>query len=428
MDMLTEKVTELVNSDKFPEIKNEYKKYITEHSLKTQLKFMSGMINESDTGPGNATAGVANWDPILIRMVRRAMPTLMAFDLAGVQPMSGPTGSIFALRSRYASQTGTEALFNEANSAFSGAGAQAGDTSGFAVNAFGTGDPAATTTYGTGMAKATAEALGTSGGTAWNEMAFSIERVDVSSKDRALKASFSRQLQYDLKQVHGLDAEAELGNILSTEIVAEMDRELLRTINVAAQLGASDATTPGSFDLDGDTDGRWLVEKFKGLLFQMELEANAVAVSTRRGKANRVICSANVASALNMAGLLDYAPALLTNLNVDITSNTFAGILLGRYQVHVDPYATIDYITVGFKGANAWDAGVYWCPYVPLEMYKTVGDESFQPRIGFITRYGVIANPFESTLANGSSKAGKGLGQGENSYFRKFRVTSIRGV
>lgn len=426
MQVLNEKVKELVESDKFPEIKNDYKKFITEKALENQIKFMA--VNEDDSGPGNKTAGVSNWDPVLIKMVRRAMPTLMAFDLAGVQPMSGPTGSIFAMRSRYASQTGTEALFNEANTAFSGTGTHAGDTSGFAADAFGTDDPATGTGYGTAMAKATAEALGTSAGTAWAEMAFSIERVDVSAKDRALKASFSRQLQHDLKQIHGLDAETELGNILSTEIVAEMDRELLRTINVAAVLGASDATTPGSFDLDADTDGRWLVEKFKGLLFQLEMEANAVAFSTKRGKANRVICSANVASALNMAGLLDYAPALLTSLNVDITSNTFAGILLGRYQVHVDPYATVDYITVGYKGANAWDAGVYWCPYVPLEMVRATGDESFQPRIGFITRYGVIANPFESTLANGSSKSGKGLGQGENSYFRKFRVTSIRGV
>lgn len=426
---LNEKVEKYLNEDKVPEIENEYKKAVTEKCLRQQIKFQSQM-NEADTNSTTQTPGVANWDPVLVRMVRRATPQLMAFDLAGVQPMTGPTGSVFAMRARYTSQTGTEALFDEANSAFSGAGTHAGDTSGFAADAFGTGDPATGTSYGTGMAKTDSEKLGTAAGDPWNEMTFNIERTDVSAKDRKLKASFSRELQHDLRQIHGLDAEAELGNILSTEIVAEMDREMLRTVNVSAVLGSTHAgvTTPGSFDLDADTDGRWLVEKFKGLLFQLELEANAVAVATRRGKANRVICSANVASALNMAGLLDYAPALMAKLDVDITSNTFAGVLLGKYQVHVDPYATVDYITVGYKGANAWDAGVYFCPYVPLEMVRATGPDSFQPRIGFATRYGVIANPFASTLANGDAKAGKGLGQGENPYFRKFRVEKIRGV
>jgi len=425
--LITEKVKELVNdSEKFPAIKNDYKKFVTEKALETQIKYMQG-LNEASTDSTTQTPGVANWDPVLIRMVRRSMPQLMAFDLAGVQPMTGPTGSIFAMRARYDNQTGDEALFNEAKTGHSGAGASAGDTSGFAADAFDVGDPATGTGYGTGMDLATAEALGTVSGDPWNEMSFTIERVDVSAKSRKLKASFSRELQHDLRQIHGLDAETELANILSTEITAEMDRELLRTINVAAQLGAQDAAIPGLFNLAADSDGRWLVEKFKGLLFQLELEANAVARSTRRGKANRVICSSNVASALNMAGVLDYNPSLAANLNVDETSTTFAGVLLGRYQVHVDPYATRDYITVAYKGANAWDAGVYWCPYVPLEMYRATGEDSFQPRIGFATRYGVISNPYESTLANGDAKAGNGLGQGENSYFRKFAVANLTG-
>lgn len=425
-DLITEKVQELVESEKFPAIKNDYKKYVTERTLETQIKYMQG-LNEASVDASTQTGGVSNWDPVLIRMVRRSMPQLMAFDLAGVQPMTGPTGSIFAMRARYTSQTGDEALFNEAKTGHSGAGASAGDTSGFAADAFGSGDPATGTGHGTGMDLATAEQKGTDSGTAWNEMSFSIERTDVSAKSRKLKASFTRELQHDLRQIHGLDAETELANILSTEITAEIDRELLRTINVAAQLGAQDSAVPGMFDLASDSDGRWLVEKFKGLLFQLELEANEVAKSTRRGKANRVICSSNVASALNMAGVLDYNPQLAANLNVDETSTTFAGVLLGRYQVHVDPYATRDYITVGYKGGNAWDAGVYYCPYVPLEMVRAVGEDSFQPRIGFATRYGVIANPFSSTLANGSAKAGAGLGQGENEYFRKFAVSSLTG-
>lgn len=426
MEQINEKITQLIESDKFPKIGNDYKKYVTERSLENQIKYMKS-INEASADASTQTGGVSNWDPVLIRMVRRSMPQLMAFDLAGVQPMSGPTGSIFAMRARYTSQDGTEALYNEANSAFSGAGTQTGDTSGFAADAFGSGDPANGTDYGTGMDLATAEALGTASGTPWQEMTFSIERTDVSAQSRKLKASFTRELQHDLRQIHGLDAESELANILSTEITAEQDRELLRTINVSAKLGAQDASVPALFDLAADSDGRWLVEKFKGLLFQIELEANEVAKSTRRGKANRLICSSNVASALNMAGVLDYNPSLLANLNVDETSTTFAGVLLGRYQVHIDPYATRDYITVGYKGANAWDAGVYWCPYVPLEMVRAVGEDSFQPRIGFQTRYGVKANPFSSTLANGSQKAGAGLGQGENEYFRKFAVANLKG-
>lgn len=430
-------IKETIESDQFPKISNDHRRNVTEQLLSNQIKFMKGIV-ESEA-PTNATgAAVANFDPVLIKMVRRSMPQLMAFDLMGVQPMSAPTGSIFAMRARYASQTGAEAGFNEANSGFSGAGTQAGDTSGFPKGFFvpddaGTAgvdesDPAVSTSYGTGMSTAAMEALGVDNGTAWNEMAFSIERVDVSAKGRKLKAKFSRELQYDLKNVHGLDAETELGNILAEEIRAEIDRECLRTINVAAKVGAQKATKAGLFDMTADSDGRWLVERFKGLLFQLEIEANAVAKATRRGKANRVICSSNVASALNMAGVLEYNPALAANLNVDEASATFAGVLLGRYQVFVDPYATVDYITVGYKGGNAWDAGVYFCPYLPLEMYRTTGEDNFQPAIGFSTRYGIIANPFDHNYLNAgvaTPQAGKGLGQGENSYFRKFAVGSL---
>jgi hypothetical protein len=425
-ELLKEEIQKLIESESFPKITSDYRKKVTESVLANQINYLNG-VNESTGAPTNQTSGVANWDPVLIKMVRRSMPQLMAFDLMGVQPMSGPTGSIFAMRARYTNQTGAEALFDEANSAFSGTGAQAGDTSGFAADAFGVGDPAAATTYGTAMTKAAGEVLGSTGNPAWAEMAFSIERVDVSAKTRKLKAHFSRELQYDMKNIHGLDAETELANILSTEITAEIDRECLRTINVAAQLGAQTAAVPGLFDVAADSDGRWLVERFKGLLFQIEIEANAVAKATRRGRANRIVCSSNVASALNMAGVLDYNPALAATLVVDDTAQTYAGVLLGKYQVFIDPYATVDYVTVGYRGSNAWDAGVYFCPYLPLEMYRTVGQDTFNPIVGFATRYGVIANPFASHTASGA-KTGLGLGSGENQYFRKMAVRNITGV
>lgn len=427
-ELLKEDIQKLIESDKFPAITSQYRKNVTERVLETQIKYMKGINEASGSAmPVNQTgAGIANFDPVLVKMVRRSVPQLMAFDLMGVQPMTGPTGSIFAMRSRYVNQTGPEALYDEANSAFSGAGTQGGDTSGFATDAFGAGDPAAGTTYGTGMSKSAGEALGTDGGTAWNEMAFSIERVDVSAKTRKLKAQFTRELQYDLRNIHGLDAETELANMLSTEIVAETDRECIRTVNVSAVLGAKHAATAGVFDVAADSDGRWLVERFKGLLFQLEIEANEVAKATRRGRANRIICSSNVASALNMAGVLDYNPGYTANLNVDDTAQTYAGVLMGRYQVFIDPFATVDYITVGYRGANAWDAGIYYCPYLPLELYRTAGETTFNPIIGFATRYGVVANPFASHSATGA-KAGLGLGQGENQYFRKMRVANITG-
>lgn len=429
-DLIKEEVQKLVESEKFPKITSEYKKFVTEKVLENQIKFLKG-INETTAAPTNQTGGVSNFDPVLIKMVRRSMPQLMAFDMMGVQPMSGPNGSIFAMRARYTNQTGAEALFNEANSGFSGTGTQAGDTSGFAVGAFdatpGSEDPAAATTYGTGMTKAAGEVLGAIGQDPWAEMAFTIERVDVSARTRKLKAHFSRELQYDMKNIHGLDADTELANILSTQITAEIDRECLRTINVAAQLGAQTATIPGLFDVAADSDGRWLVERFKGLLFQVELEANAVSKATRMGRANRVICSSNVASALNMAGVLDYNPGYSANLSVDDSAQTYAGVLMGKYQVFIDPYASVDYITVGYRGANAWDAGVYFCPYLPLEMYRGQGQDTFNPIVGFATRYGIIANPFASHTASGA-KTGLGLGQGENQYFRKMAVRNITGV
>lgn len=422
---IQEAVQAVMTDPTVAEIKDNERKYVTEKVIENQLKFNKG-INEASDAPTNQTGGVSNFDPVLIKMVRRNMPQLIAFDLAGVQPMTGPTGSIFAMRARYTNQTGNEALFNEADSAFSGTGTQAGDTSGFAQDAFGAGDPATGTSYGTGMDLSDAEVLGSQGNPAWAEMGFTIERIDVSAKSRKLKAQFSQELQYDLKNIHGLDASTELSKILGDEIRAEMDREMLRTINVAAQLGAQNAGTAGRFDVQSDADGRWLVEKFKGLLFQMELEANAVGKSTRRGKANRVVCSSNVASALNMAGFLDFNSKMV--LNVDEVSTTYAGVLLGRYHVYIDPYATTDYITVGYKGNNAWDAGVYFCPYLPLEMYRSTSEDTFNPKIGFATRYGIIANPFEHNVLSGgnpTAKAGKGLGQGENSYFRKFAVANI---
>lgn len=417
-------VSEIMTDEKGSPIVNEaYKRFVTAKVLDNQI----GFLRESAT-PVNVTgAGVANWDPVLIQMVRRATPQLMAFDIAGVQPMTGPTGLIFAMRARYTSQSGTEALYDEADSDFSGAGTQAGDTSGFAADAFGAGDPATGTAAGTGMATADAELKGTDGGTAWAEMAFSIEKTSVTATSRKLKASFSNEIAHDLRKIHGLDAEQELGNILSTEVIAEQDREILRRVNIAATLGCTSGTTSQYiYDVANDSDGRWLVERWKGLVFQMEKEANAIMKATRRGKANIVVCSANVASALSMVGLLDSGnnPKFQGALAVDETTSTYAGVLNGRYKVYIDPFATIDYITMVYRGANAWDSGVFFCPYVPLELYRAVGEDSFQPRIGMATRYGIVANPFAANTASGE-KAGKGLGQGENPYMRKFRVTGI---
>ena len=389
--------------------------------------------------PANATgSAIANWDPILISLVRRAMPSLIAYDICGVQPMTGPTGLIFAMKARYISQLGDEALFNEANTAFAmqKAGGAAVQTGRDVINAI------TTTNYSVqhGMATATAEALGDASGNAFAEMAFSIEKSTVTAKSRALKAEYTMELAQDLKAIHGLDAETELANILSAEILSEINREVVRTIYINARQGAqANVTTRGVFDLDTDSGGRWSVEKFKGLMFAMERDANVIARDTRRGKGNIMICSADVASAMTMAGLLDYQSALQDNLNVDSTGNTFAGVLNGRLKVYVDPYAnmalpyttqtttastgasTTQYYVVGYKGTSPYDAGLFYCPYVPLQMVRAVGENSFQPKIGFKTRYGLVVNPFAESSAQ---QTGPGNAD-SNVYYRRVQVSNL---
>ena len=386
------------------------------------------------------TGGIDTFDPVLISLVRRAMPNLIAYDICGVQPMTGPTGLIFAMRSRYATggnssvqsfnNSGAETFYNEVNTQFSsvtsGANTLGQKHVGTIPGATNTSPLTAVNTYNTGYGMSTfqAEALGTDANTAFPEMAFSIEKVTVSANTRALKAEYTMELAQDLKAIHGLDAETELANILSAEILAEINREVVRTINITAEAGAQEnTTTPGIFDLDTDSNGRWSVEKFKGLMFQLEREANAIAKQTRRGKGNIVICSSDVASALQMAGVLDYTPALNSNnLQVDDTGNTFAGILNGRLKVYIDPYALGgNYLTVGYKGSSAFDAGLFYCPYVPLQMVRATDQSSFQPKIGFKTRYGMVANPF----AEGTNQ---GLGRraiSTNKYYRRLIVNNL---
>ena len=368
------------------------------------------------TAGATATGPVAGYDPVLISLVRRAMPNLMAYDIAGVQPMTGPTGLIFAMRSKYTNQAGAEAFFGEANTGFSGDAANPNGTS-TGASAFGD------VVTGKGMDTAAAEALGDGVGAGFAEMAFSIEKVTVAAKSRALKAEYTTELAQDLKAVHGLDAETELANILQSEILVEINRELVRSIYTSAVTGAAGTAAPGTFDLDVDANGRWSVEKFKGLMFQIEQEANAIAKGTRRGKGNMVICSSDVASALQMAGVLDYTPALNSNsLQVDDTGNTFAGVLNGRYKVYIDPYAGANYMVVGYKGSSAFDAGLFYCPYVPLQMVRAVGENSFQPKIGFKTRYGMVANPF----ARGSAAANDGaITNNTNQYYRRVLVSNL---
>jgi hypothetical protein len=388
-------------------------------------------------GASSSTAGsgaIDTFDPVLISLVRRAMPNLISYDVCGTQPMTGPTGLIFAMRSRYANttnnQNGDETFFNEVNTSFSsvvsGANTFGQKFVGTIPGASNTSPLTAVNTYntGSGMSTAQAEALGTDGNTAFAQMAFSIEKVTVTAKSRALKAEYTMELAQDLKAIHGLDAETELSNILSAEVLAEINREIIRTINITAVTGAQDnVTTNGVFDLDTDSNGRWSVEKFKGLMFQLEREANAIARQTRRGKGNIVICSSDVASALQMAGVLDYAPALQSNnLQVDDTGNTFAGVLNGRLKVYIDPYAIGgNYLTVGYKGSSAFDAGIFYCPYVPLQMVRAVDQQSFQPKIGFKTRYGMVANPFAQGLTVGSGA----LTYNTNVYYRRVIVNNL---
>jgi len=399
------------------EIKDPYRKAVTavvlenqEKALREEKQALWEATHENATG-----ASIDNYDPVLISLVRRALPNLMAYDVAGVQPMTGPTGLIFAMKSHYASQTGTEALFNEADTDFSGAGTHAGS------------NPVdGSYTTGTGVSTSTAEGFGDS--TTLNEMAFSIEKTTVTAKSRALKAEYTVELAQDLKAIHGLDAEGELSNILSQEILAEINREVIRTIYKVAKTGAASTATPGTFDLDVDSNGRWSVERFKGLLFNIERDANVIAQDTRRGKGNFIICSSDVASALSMAGVLDYAPALNTNLNVDDTGNTFAGVLNGRYRVYVDPYsantgAASQFYVAGYKGTSPYDAGLFYCPYVPLQMVRAIDPSTFQPKIGFKTRYGMIANPYV-TQSDGTTDADTFTAD-RNQYYRSVKVTNL---
>ena len=426
-----------------PKITDSYRRAVTATILENQeraTKEDAAFLNEA--APTNATgASISNWDPILISLVRRAMPNLIAYDIAGVQPMTGPTGLIFAMRSRYTNQSSNEALFDEADTDFSSRNA-AGDStanSGAAQTGSNPGllndDPSTAYTRGQGMATATAEALGDSANNAFAQMAFSIEKSTVTAKSRALKAEYTMELAQDLKAIHGLDAETELANILSAEILAEINREVVRTIYTVAEKGASantgtiNTTTEGVFDLDTDSNGRWSVERFKGLMFQVEREANAIAQRTRRGKGNMIICSSDVASALQMAGVLDYAPALNNNLNVDDTGNTFAGVLNGRYKVYIDPYsanqAAKQYFVVGYKGTSQYDAGIFYCPYVPLQMVRAVGQDTFQPKIGFKTRYGIQANPFAENSGSGAASIDGAGNVNANRYYRRVQVTNL---
>ena len=464
---LQEKWAPLLDYKGLDSIKDSHRRAVTAVLLENQERFlreessfqngnlsnlMESPTNSAGTGgySGGAAVGgpTAGFDPVLISLIRRSMPNLIAYDIAGVQPMSGPTGLIFAMRSRYTGQSGTEAFYNEADSAFSGqnstrslvgfgsTGAGIGTTSQSGsnpsvLNPSGAGDY----NVGQGMQTGDSENLGSNDNNQFNEMAFSIEKVTVTARSRALKAEYSLELAQDLKAIHGLNAEAELANILSTEILAEINREVIRTIYKVAEQGAvQNVATPGIFDLDIDSNGRWSVEKFKGLLFQIERDANAIAQRTRRGKGNIVLCSADVASALTMAGVLDYTPALNANLNVDDTGSTFAGTLMGKFRVYIDPYAANlsasngspgnQYYVIGYKGSSPYDAGLFYCPYVPLQMVRAVGENTFQPKIGFKTRYGLVANPF----AEGRADDGQGLGRLEvnkNRYYRRVAVKNL---
>ena len=407
----------------------------TENALReagAQLGHQRLLGEDAATNNTSPNSNIDNFDPVLISLVRRSMPNLIAYDVCGVQPMTGPTGLIFAMRARYSAQDGVEALYNEANTVFSSKSGQAGigNTSVGSVPSANSNVTNNLYNTGAGLPLANAEALGTTSNPAFAEMAFSIEKVTVTAKSRALKAEYTMELAQDLKAIHGLDAETELSNILSAEILAEINREVIRTINITAVRGANTGTTAaGVFDLDTDSNGRWSVEKFKGLMFQVEREANQIAKDTRRGKGNIIICSSDVASALQMAGVLDYAPALNSNnLNVDDTGNTFAGVLNGRMRVYIDPYTTGNYMVVGYKGSNAFDAGLFYCPYVPLQMVRAVDQNSFQPKIGFKTRYGMVANPFAEGGAAASNASGVGLGaltEDTNKYYRRVLVNNL---
>jgi hypothetical protein len=461
-EQLQEKWAPILDYSGLDEIKDSHRRSVTaillenqERALNEEREFLYEAPNMS-TGSGAGGAGfggsaqgfsagpTAGFDPVLISLIRRAMPNLVAYDLAGVQPMNGPTGLIFAMRSRYKDQYGAEAFYDEVDTAFSGQNTGFDVETGFTNPAVGMGTTAqgagrnpsvldATNAnqqaYNVGQAMRTdsAENLGFGDeDNQFNQMAFSIEKVTVTAKSRALKAEYSLELAQDLKAIHGLNAEAELANILSTEILAEINREMIRTIYKVAESGAqANVATAGTFDLDVDSNGRWSVEKFKGLIFQIERDANAIAQRTRRGKGNVIMCSADVASALTMAGVLDYTPALNANLNVDDTGNTFAGVLQGKYRVYIDPYAANvaanQYYVVGYKGTSPYDAGIFYCPYVPLQMVRAVGENTFQPKIGFKTRYGIVANPFAEGLTQGQGA----LTVNANRYYRRVKIQNL---
>jgi hypothetical protein len=415
---LQSKWSDVLDHKELPEIQDRYKRAVTAVVLENQEKALveeKQALFEAPHANSVSGGGVDNYDPILISLVRRALPNLMAYDVAGVQPMTGPTGLIFAMKSHYTSQTGDEALFNEADTDFSGEGTHDGS------------NPVdGTYTTGTGVATSSAEDFGDS--VTLNEMAFSIEKTTVTAKSRALKAEYTIELAQDLKAIHGLDAEGELSNILSQEILAEINREVIRTIYKVAKPGAASTATPGTFDLDVDSNGRWSVERFKGLMFNIERDANVIAQDTRRGRGNFIICSSDVASALAMAGVLDYNPALNNNLQVDDTGNTFAGVLNGRYRVYIDPYsantgAASQFYCAGYKGANAYDAGIFYCPYVPLQMVRAIDPDTFQPKIGFKTRYGMIANPY--VLDGGGNTDADNFTADRNQYFRLVKVANL---
>jgi len=460
-EYLQEKWSPILDYQGMDPIKDSHRRSVTaillenqERELREERSFLyeASPTNSAGTGgfggsASNSTGSpVAGFDPVLISLIRRSMPNLIAYDLCGVQPMNGPTGLIFAMRSRYTNQSGTEAFYGEADSAFSGQNSNRNLTAGFIDGSVGLGTTAqqgtnpgllsptnqgtSPTDYnvGEGMTTGNAEALGDANGNYFNEMAFSIEKLTVTAKSRALKAEYSLELAQDLKAIHGLNAEAELANILSTEILAEINREIIRTIYKVAVPGAQvNTATAGTFDLDVDSNGRWSVEKFKGLIFQIERDANAIAQQTRRGKGNTILCSADVASALTMAGVLDYTPALNANLNVDDTGNTFAGVLQGKYRVYIDPYsanvAANQFYVVGYKGASPYDAGLFYCPYVPLQMVRAVGEQTFQPKIGFKTRYGVVANPFAKGAT--AASAGDNISTNSNVYYRRVKVANL---
>ena len=418
---LQQKWEAILDHPDLPQIKDNYKRQVTSVLLENQEKSLREERQALFETPANnisATGGIDKYDPILIGLVRRAMPNLMAYDICGVQPMTGPTGLIFAMRSNYgATRTAsgrTEALYNEANTSFSSSGQDA------------TGNNPVFGTYNTGNATMTASMEAQSD---FPEMSFSIDKTTVTAKSRALKAEYTVELAQDLKAIHGLDAEAELSNILSQEFMFEINREVIRTIYKVAKAGSPATATAGTFDLDVDSNGRWSVERFKGLLFNIERDANHIAQDTRRGKGNFIVCSADVASALAMSGVLDYTPALSTNLNVDDTGNTFAGVLNGRFRVYIDPYsanlgASNQFYMVGYKGSSPYDAGMFYCPYVPLQMVRAIDPNSFQPKIGFKTRYGLIANPYV-TASNGYDADGDSFTASRNQYYRKTKVINL---